>query len=266
MAVGVAQQTGEQRVSDPGARVCLQGDQRYEPGEDPDVGQGRYDGPFLESLRHPRDDEEVDREQELRGDSQQIGFEDGETNTAENEGEVGARGRRWNISRETDEVERPLLPVLDGLPQEAWTNSLSVDMSEHTCSLGQVEKLDLPVIHVTLAGIISEKTVDQDSLLSVGEPALLATEPVLGLGRTGRHQTPREDADDEGDDTLEEEEPAPTTPSSNTSHLKHTSSNQRPDNVDCAKGCPEERQSDGKLVRFVKVSQPEDDVTTSVWC
>ena len=63
----------------------------------------------------------------------------------------------------------------------------------------------LPVVHVSFAGIITQEPVDHDGLLTLGEPAVFAAEPISGLARSGGHENPRECANDEGQDTFDEE-------------------------------------------------------------
>lgn len=101
--------------------------------------------------------------------------------------------------------------------------------------------MSIPVVHVTLARVIPQQAVDHDQLFVFGEPPILSTEPISGLRRARRHQTPREETDDESYDTLDKEasqsqfrsesrdrdeslQPSPTGPSCHTSHLKYTSS------------------------------------------
>lgn len=92
--------------------------------------------------------------------------------------------------------------------------------------------------HITLAGVISEQAVHEDGLLPVRKPAFLPTEPILGLARARRHQAPGEDADNKGEDALDEEEPLPTTPSVDAAHLQYACCEQGPDDVDCAESGP----------------------------
>lgn len=48
----------------------------------------------------------------------------------------------------------------------------------------------LPVVHVPFAGIIAQEPVDHDGLLTLGEPAVFAAEPVSRLARSGGHEDP----------------------------------------------------------------------------
>jgi len=63
----------------------------------------------------------------------------------------------------------------------------------------------LAVVHVALAGVVSEDTVDQDGLFSFIEPSVLATQPALRLADTCWHKEPRGNADAGGDSTFNQE-------------------------------------------------------------
>lgn len=125
VAVWVAQKTRDKSVSHPGGHVGGKDNKGENPGEDPNVGEGREHASFLDALRDPCDDEEVDGIEELRGDGEEIGLEDGETDLAQDVGQVGVEGRRRDVNHEADDVERPLLPVLDGPPESGEVDGLS---------------------------------------------------------------------------------------------------------------------------------------------
>ena len=55
MAVGVGEQAGEEYVAGPVAGVAAEGDERGEPGEDPDVGGAGDEGAFVKALGEPGD-------------------------------------------------------------------------------------------------------------------------------------------------------------------------------------------------------------------
>ena len=132
MAVRVAEEACKQSVSGPGTCRCWDDDESQEPWEDPDVSKRRDDGSFLDSLRHPGDDEKVDSEQELRGNSQEIGLEDTVADVPQDERQVSVwRGRR-DVCRESDKVKWPLLPVFDCKPQPFRADCLSTkNILEH---------------------------------------------------------------------------------------------------------------------------------------
>lgn len=113
VAVWITEQARQKSVSYPWGRICVKCHQSDEPGEDPDVGNGRDDCAFLETLRDPRYDDEVNCEEELGRDCQQIGLEDGKANVAENVRQICARWAGRDVDEEAEEVERPLLPVFE---------------------------------------------------------------------------------------------------------------------------------------------------------
>lgn len=243
MAVRVAQQARDEGIANPRRDGGRQRHQGHEPGEDPNVGKRRQHGALLAALREPREQDEVHRVQKLRRNRQQVRLEDGEANLSQDEGQVRRERRRRNVHEEADEVERPLLPVLDGGPEQRDVDGLSVVVISMKMRFKVIDFGGLsPVVHVALAGIVSKETVHHDVLLVVGEPALLATEPVLGLTRSRRHVTPGDDADEKRGDTLKEEasreyvlktrflvgcvyvelfnlQPSPTSPAVDASHL-----------------------------------------------
>lgn len=100
-------------------------------------------------------------------------------------GEISVEGRGRDVHHESDDVQRPLLPVLDGFPELGKVDGLScmVLVNEHSWYL----QSDVPVVHITLARIIAKKSVHHDVLLTFIEPAILAAEPTLGLAGTGGH-------------------------------------------------------------------------------
>lgn len=122
----------------------------------------------------------------------------------------------------------------------------------------------LPVVHVTLAGVVTKESVDHDELLALVEPSILATEQPFGLAGSRGHEEPRKDTDNEGDNGLKEEQPSPATPAEDASHLQYTRRKQGSDDVAGAESSPEEGQSDGQLVRLVEVGEPEDNITGSL--
>lgn len=92
VAVWVAQKTRDESVSYPGGHVGGKDNEGENPREDPNVGEGREHASFLDALRDPCDDEEVDSIEELRRNGEEVGLEDGETNLAQDVGQVGVEG------------------------------------------------------------------------------------------------------------------------------------------------------------------------------
>lgn len=105
---------------------------------------------------------------------------------SENKRQVGSRWRRGDIVGETNEVEGPKVEILETLPETGRIDSLSV-------------------VHVALGGIITKKSVDENLFLVLAEPTSLATENTSSLAGTSRHKEPRENSNDGGDCTLDEE-------------------------------------------------------------
>lgn len=65
--------------------------------------------------------------------------------------------------------------------------------------------LDIPVVHISLAGVIAKKSVHHDVFLTLIEPAVFTTEPTLGLTRAWGHEDPRKETNDESGNRFNEE-------------------------------------------------------------
>lgn len=66
-------------------------------------------------------------------------------------------------------------------------------------------QFNIPIVHITLARIITKQSIHHDILFTLIKPSILATEPILGLTRARGHENPREEPDDESSDSLNEE-------------------------------------------------------------
>ena len=68
----------------------------------------------------------MDGEEELRGDGEEIGLEDRESELAKVEREVGVdRGRR-DVSHESNDVQWPEIVILQALPEPDWADGLPI--------------------------------------------------------------------------------------------------------------------------------------------
>lgn len=77
----------------------------------------------------------------------------------------------------------------------------------------------MSVVHISLGRIVSQHSVDHDTNLTIGEPAV-GSEPRFGLhGRRGHHKE-ASNADGEGDDAFDEEQPAPAAPAINATEVQ----------------------------------------------
>lgn len=88
-----------------------------------------------------------------------------------------------HISRETNDIKRPALPVSDGLPEQLQANSLTV-------------------VHVALAWVIPEQAVDENLFFSLGKPPILSTEEAPSLGWSWWHETTGEKPDNQCEKTF----------------------------------------------------------------
>jgi hypothetical protein len=110
-------------------------------------------------------------EHELGWNGQQVGLESREAHLAEDERQV-ILWRLWrDVSGQTDQVKWPQVVVLETFPKAVPCDRLAI-------------------VHVALTGVVSEDAVDQNGLLSLVEPSVLATKPALGLANTRWHKEP----------------------------------------------------------------------------
>lgn len=125
VAVRVTENARHEAVSKPMAWL-RDGDQCDEKRQHPEVRNGRDDASLLELLRYPRDYDEVDGKHKVGRHHQQVGMECREAQLAQNVRDVRLRRGGGNVGRESDEVERPLLPVLEGSPKSGPIDTLTV--------------------------------------------------------------------------------------------------------------------------------------------
>lgn len=101
-------------------------------------------------------------------------------------------------------------------------------------------------MHVSFAGVVTQHAVDDDGNLAVREPAVRA-EPRLRLHSRGRHEEVGHEADNEGDEPLDQEEPAPAAPAVDTAEVQEGKCQQRRRDAGDGKRGPEVAEADGKL-------------------
>lgn len=157
--------------------------------------------PLIEPLRYPRTEHQVDDENDIRGDSQQIGFESAKAHALQLDSDVVCRWRVGNHPDQTQEVNRPHVVVAQRVPEHLGGDSLAI-------------------MHASLAGVVAEHPVDHDLLLVLVEPAVLATEPAFGLCRGCWHPEHRDDANHAGDEAFEGKEIAPAASAVTVAHMQ----------------------------------------------
>ena len=129
-----------------------------------------------------------DSKHELGWNCQQVCLESREAHLTEDERQVVLWRLRRDVGGQADQVQWPQVVVLEAFPKAVPCDCLAV-------------------VHVTLTGVVSEDTVDQDCLLSFIEPSVLATEPALRLANTRWHKEPRCNANTGGDSTFNQKQP-----------------------------------------------------------
>lgn len=116
VAVRIREERGENSIANPRRCRCREHHQSKHPWEDPDIGEGGYDRPFLKSPGDPSDEQKIKSKHYLRRDDEQVCLEHREAELSQDKRQVVLRRTRRDVSSESDNIKRPLLPVLDSLP------------------------------------------------------------------------------------------------------------------------------------------------------
>lgn len=121
-----------------------------------------------------------------------------------------------------------------------------------------LQRKGLTIMHVTLARIVPQDTIHHDLLLSLVEPAVLATEFGRRL-RWGWWQVEvRYDTNTACQRAFQREQPSPAFQATNTCHVKDAESHECRDDGGRLIRHPEERQPDRKFVACVPVGEIQD--------
>jgi hypothetical protein len=101
-------------------------------------------------------------------------------------------------------------------------------------------------VHVALGRVVAQDAVDHDDFLALGEPALLVP-PGFGLSWRGDHGEPGPDADEEGEDAFDEEEPAPAFVAEDATETEEAEGEDGREDVGQAEGAPKEGEAEGEF-------------------
>lgn len=112
-----------------------------------------------------------------------------------------------------------------------------------------------------LRRVVPQDAVHQHDLLPFRKPTL-PTEAASSLSRARRQVESGKDANEQGENALDEEEPAPACETAVTAELKDASSQQRTDDVGGRERDPEETKADRELGGSVVVAQVENGLMT----
>lgn len=201
--------------------------------------------PLVEPLRYPRTEQQVDNENDIRRDSQQIGFESAKAHALQLDSDVVCRWRVGNHPDQTQEVNRPHVVVAQRVPEHLGGDSLAI-------------------VHASLAGVVAEHTVDHDLFLVLVEPAVLATEPAFGLCRGCGHPKHRDDSDHAGDEAFESKEIAPAASAVAVVHMQEAISEECANDRGDLVRDPEVTQSHGQFGRFIPKRKEQDRIGNTV--
>lgn len=116
----------------------------------------------------------------------------------------------------------------------------------------------LTIMHAALAGVVADDPVHHDLLLVLGEPAVLAAEPALGLCGRGGHPECGDDADDPGDEAFVGEEVAPGAAAGGVFDVEEAEGEEGADDAGEGVRDPEAGEAFGELAGFVEEGQEQD--------
>ena len=143
---------------------CLQ---RNQYRQAPDLADETGQQALVRLLGHPDPEEQLQDEERVGGDGEEVRFEGAEAGGLELQGQVL---RHWVVRNQpgkAEEVDGPHVVIRQAVPE---------------C----LRRQRLTVVHVALAGIVADDTIDHDVLLALVEPAFFASKSALGLRRRGR--------------------------------------------------------------------------------
>lgn len=141
------------------------------------------------------------------GDQEQVRLERVEAQTSEDQCQVLSERNGGDLERQAQHVQGPQIVVAKTLPE-------------------QLEGYGLAVVHARLGWVFPKNAVDHDGLFPFCEPTLLASEPIRGLARPSRHQDKGKNANNQGHEPFNQEEPAPTGKTVDASHAEQTKTQQ----------------------------------------
>lgn len=113
-------------------------------------------------------------------------------------------------------------------------------------------------MHVAFAGVVADDAVDHDVFFALAEPAVLAPEPALGLGRRRGQIQEGNEADQAGDETFQGEEPAPAREAVVAAQVEDAEGEEGGDYAGELVRDPEEAEADGQFEAGVEVAEVED--------
>ena len=220
MAVWVTQQHGDERVRRPLLHnESIPSIQCNDARECPKRLEDADQSALVQFLAYPRDSEQSD-----------------EAEGAECQSEICLRRTLRDEANEAEEVDRPQVVVFQRIPEPAWCDCL-------------------PVVHIALARVVPQYSVDNNSQLAVCEPAL-GPVPRFCLDSRSRHEEERCHADEECEQTFEQEQPSPASQAIHLVQMKDSEGEERGGDGCHAEGGPEEAETDGQFPACVEVGEP----------
>lgn len=237
VAVRVAQQNCDERISRPLLNnESIPSIQCNDAGECPKRLEDADQSALVQFLAYPRDSEQSDDMRDARRDDEELHVEGAEAEGAECQSEICLRRTLRDEANEAEEVDRPQVVVFQRIPEPAWCDCL-------------------PVVHIALARVVPQYSVDNNSQLAVCEPAL-GPVPRFCLDSRSRHEEERCHADEECEQTFEQEQPSPASQAIHLVQMKDSEGEERGGDGCHAEGGPEEAETDGQFPACVEVGEP----------
>lgn len=131
--------------------------------QDPPLTDGGKQKSFVQLIREPGKEEEVDDKQHICRDRQEVGLEGPESHGLELQCQVLSHWICWDHPSEPDQIYWPHVPILETFPEHG-------------------ERQALTIVHVPLTWVITQHSVHHDFFFSLVEPSILAAEEACGLG------------------------------------------------------------------------------------
>lgn len=205
VSVRVTSDHGGECETDPLVGVVGNVLERKEKREEVNAVDDTDNQSLVDFLRNPCPENELENEEEVRGNDKQVRLESVEANGSQGESKVTGHWCRWNEPDDANKVDWPHVVISERRPEVS------------SCKI-------LTVVHVSLAGIIAQDTGDHNDFLPLGEPTVLSTEVTGGLCWRWWEVEVRNNTNQGGKTTLKGKEPSPSLPSIVSAKTKNSES------------------------------------------
>ena len=224
---------------DPRPRVRRDRLERNQDRERPELAHETDEEALVRLLRDPGPEEQLQDEEHVGGYGEQIRLKGAEAGGLELQRQVLRHGIVGDEPGEAKQVNRPHVVVAQAVPERLGGERL-------------------PVMHIALAGVITQDAIHHNELLALGEPAILAAEAARGLSGRGRQVEEGDEADAAGQHALEGEEPAPAREAVVAAQVEDAEGEESGDDARALVRDPEEAEADRQLEASVEIAEVED--------